>query len=67
MPSTEAKPARRFTPLRVGDRVKMEGHKETFTVSGIVPKPGLDWYRLQGYPQDLPRHKLRKVAGKAKG
>ena len=53
-------------PLRVGDRVRFtEGPKETYVVSGIVHRQDPDWYRLEGYPQDVPRHKLRKVAGKA--
>jgi hypothetical protein len=67
MPSLEGKPARhRYTPLRVGDRVRFtEGPKETYVVSGIVHRQGPDWYRLHGHLQDVPRHKLRKVAGKA--
>ena len=65
MPSIERKPARRFTPLRVGDRVRLaEGPKETFVVSAIVPRQGADWYRLAGYIHDVPRHKLRKVIGR---
>jgi hypothetical protein len=68
MPSIESKPARRFTPLRVGDRVRMtEGPKEIFVVSGIVPRQSGDWYRLNGYVHDMPRQKLRKVSGRARG